>query len=210
MSLSSGPGADTQRDIAMTQTQLDASETPSHHSMQHSFKDPSRRRLGANMTEMYGGSPSAFAAREREEQEEDDLQETQDMSMGSAAEDDVARASASRTERSSPAAADASPDAQPSRPMNAFDALRAGADRAARRSRSPSVTAAGKPPAKGKNQFIAGEAEMDEEEEGAFGGQSGDEDETGMDAELEELVDRGPVDLEEQARQDRLARDLQR
>lgn len=60
-----------------------------------------------------------------------------------------------------------------------------------------------------KNEFIATEADLSDEEMG-MGAQSGDEDEAGMDAELEELVDNEDVDFETRDEQDRLADDLRR
>lgn len=60
-----------------------------------------------------------------------------------------------------------------------------------------------------KNEFIATEADLSDEEMG-MGAQSGDEDEAGMDAELEELVDNEEVDFETRDEQDRMADDLRR
>jgi hypothetical protein len=159
------------------------------------------------MTEMYGGSPSAFNVLE---EDEEDQEEQQAQSEEADRQEDGAQSSGSPA-RQRHRSVSKSPVPRTPHAVNAFDVLRAGADKAARRSRSPSVIERDdRLQMKGKNQFIAAEADMDEEEEALFGGQSGDEDENGLDAELEELVDHGPVDLEQQAKEDALADQLRR
>ncbi|GJN90861.1 hypothetical protein Rhopal_003875-T1 [Rhodotorula paludigena] len=87
---------------------------------------------------------------------------------------------------------------------NAFDALRAGAMQQAQPAQPVSRR-------RQHNAFVDEEAGMDSEEEGyGLGGVSGDEDETGHDAELQELVDNAQVDEELEAEQNRLAEERYR
>lgn len=61
---------------------------------------------------------------------------------------------------------------------------------------------------KKKNRFIDTEADLSDEEEGGMGGASGDEDETGLDAEDVDLVDNTVVARELREKQDALANEL--
>lgn len=86
---------------------------------------------------------------------------------------------------------------------NAFDIMRkAAADQSA-----SDETAGRMPlPAKGKagNRFVETEAGMSDEDDMGLGAVSADEDETGLDKELEELVDREEMDEDVQAEGDKL------
>lgn len=63
---------------------------------------------------------------------------------------------------------------------------------------------------KGKSMFVDTEADLSDDEVlgMGMGGDSGDEDENGLDAELESLVDNDEVNEEVQAEQDLLAQQL--
>jgi hypothetical protein len=158
----SAPGSASQM---MTQTQLDATQTPTQAS-----KDPTRLRR-TNALVGYE-SYESIAATE---------QETQDTGM-----DD---------EESFPSAA------QPAA-KNVFDIMRAAATQ---KPLSPEVVLAGK---KHRSAFIENEADMSDEDEGGMGRASGDEDETGLDAELESLVDNEEVDRDVADEQDALVDEL--
>jgi hypothetical protein len=83
---------------------------------------------------------------------------------------------------------------------NAFDVLRAGA------AQEPEEIGPAMSKRRERNHFVDAEANLSDEEEAlGLGGVSGDEDETGHDAELESLVDNEEVDREIQDEQDRLA-----
>ena len=97
-------------------------------------------------------------------------------------------------------------------PTNAFSVMlsAAAAAKSAGGTDGPGTDAAAPAPArKQRSAFIEREAVLsDDEEGGAFGGLSGDEDEGGLDAELESLVDNEEVDREVQAEQDEAVGDL--
>ncbi|KAL8278878.1 hypothetical protein RQP46_008749 [Phenoliferia psychrophenolica] len=94
--------------------------------------------------------------------------------------------------------------AQPVR--NAFDVLAMGARAAV----APSPPAEERKKKASKNMFVHDEVEMDEEETAMMGGgnDSGDEDEAGMDAELESLVDNEEKDRELVAEEDERVEEL--
>ncbi|GAA6042061.1 hypothetical protein JCM8097_004089 [Rhodosporidiobolus ruineniae] len=68
--------------------------------------------------------------------------------------------------------------------------------------------AAALPKRKERSAFVDDQANLSDEEEIGLGAMSGDEDETGLDAELEELVDNQEVDREVRDEQDALAQEL--
>ncbi|KAM0749191.1 hypothetical protein T439DRAFT_45424 [Meredithblackwellia eburnea MCA 4105] len=94
--------------------------------------------------------------------------------------------------------------AQPPRPRNAFQALRQGALDAAQAPVAPPAPAKQRK----KNMFALDEAVLSDEDDMGMGGLSDDENEAGMDAELESLVDNEEKDRElvdeEDARADQL------
>lgn len=140
-------------------------------------KDPSRLRRGNHLIgyDSYGSLPATEVVPEEDEEED----ETQEESFPTAA--------------------------QPSKPANAFELLRA----AANKPHSPVAPIAAAPVGKKqRSAFIDTEADMSDEEEGALGRASGDEDETGMDAELESLVDNEEVDRELRDEQDEMVDEL--
>ncbi|BGP16626.1 hypothetical protein JCM10213v2_004628 [Rhodosporidiobolus nylandii] len=138
------------------------------------------RRLGAMVT--YGDLPATEveAAPEpvSDAQAAETQEETQAESMPSAAQ----------------------PPTAP--PKNAFDALRAGAAQ----QNAPAPVLA--PKRKLNSAFVDAEANLSDEEELGLGGVSGDEDENGLDAELESLVDNEEVDKELRDEQDALVDEL--
>lgn len=139
-------------------------------------KDPNRLRRGNALLgyESYNSLPATEVVREEDEDED----ETQEESYPTAA--------------------------QPTKPTNAFELLRA----AANKPHSPVAPIVAAPAKKTKSAFIDTEADMSDEEEGALGRASGDEDETGMDAELESLVDNEEVDRDLRDQQDEMVDEL--
>ncbi|GAA6063583.1 hypothetical protein JCM10212_000187 [Sporobolomyces blumeae] len=87
-------------------------------------------------------------------------------------------------------------------PRDAFDMLRAGA---AQQPKSLAPIPEKIKTRREPNAFIDTEAGLSDEEEMGMGAPSGDEDEEGHDAELEELVDNQEVDAELRSEQDKLA-----
>ncbi|GAA5820615.1 hypothetical protein JCM11251_003077 [Rhodosporidiobolus azoricus] len=166
-------------------------QTPTQHS-----KDPTRlRRLDAMVT--YGSlpatevQPAATEVVQSAASKGDEIAETQD------AEEET-------QEESFPTAAQPPTIAVPSQPKNAFHALRAGA--AQEGVPPPLVSKESKH--RRKSAFVDDQANLSDEEDLGLGGVSGDEDENGMDAELESLVDNEEVDKDLRDEQDAMVDEL--
>ncbi|SGY20813.1 BQ5605_C016g08149 [Microbotryum silenes-dioicae] len=169
----------SQRPTGMTQTQLAATQTPTQAS-----KDPSRLRR-ANAVIGYD-SISELAATEVE-----------------LASTEVEGAETQETERQESFPSAAQPIA-----TNAFEIMRQAA--ATQQSILPALVEdmQRETRRKGASAFIEQEADLSDEEGGALGRLSGDEDETNLDDELESLVDHDEVDEEVAAEQDAAVNDL--
>lgn len=178
----SAPNSESQTQT-MTQTQLEATQTPTQVS-----KNPLRRTNAAMLEFPSYGSITAT------EPEATIVEE--DTQMVDADDEDDEEEEEEEEEETLPSAAQA-----PST-KNAFEIMLAA-------QKAPAATAApvegpAQPAKKAQNAFIANEADMSDEEEGALGRGSGDEDETGLDAELESLVDNEEVDRDLADQQDDL------
>lgn len=164
----------------MTQTQIDAAQTPTQI-----LRDPTRLQRGGavlNVT-LSGGTGSPLVRTQLVGEEEDDDDEDDFQALDSL--QDL--------------------DKRPKPVVNAFDVLRAAVEK-------PHSPVAPVVPVierrREKNAFIDTEAGLSDEEEGMLGRMSGDEDETGLDAELESLVDNEEVDRDVRDEQDERAEEL--
>ncbi|GAA5871527.1 hypothetical protein JCM8547_001364 [Rhodosporidiobolus lusitaniae] len=161
-------------------------------------KDPNKlRRLGAMVT--YGSIPDTEVQPEP----------TEVVRSATIADDavvtQVEETQEETQEESFPTAAQPPTAAGP----NAFDLLRQGA------AQKDASAAPVQPKRKGKSVFVDAEANLSDEEQLGLGGVSGDEDENGMDAELESLVDNEEIDKELREEQDarvdeRFAEDMEK
>lgn len=193
--------------VVMTQTQVDdegiggIAQTPT----QQRSRGLSRLRRGGAMASFSDASmmlPATEIVEEEDEGQDEEMPELDAVVADRRTVDDYE----DRTQNESlPTAA---------QPTNAFSVMLSAAAAAAAKSAQgtdgPVTDAAGPGLArKQRSAFIEREAVLsDDEEGGAFGGLSGDEDEGGLDAELESLVDNEEVDREVQAEQDEAVGDL--